>query len=374
MTRDTDMKDGENNKLNFVTLFDSNYLDRAIVMHESLLNVEGDFTLYIIAIDDKCAEVLEDMKLGNVVVIRYDEFEDDVLRKARSNRTMQEFLWTCSSYSLKYIMDRFNTDHCTYIDADMYFYNSPRRLVEDFLNSGCDVAIIPHNFSDHKEYKRKERESGRYCVEFNTFRNNEGGRRILNWWVDRCLEKCVASREEGFFGDQKYLDEFTSLFQGVYIYEDPGAGVAPWNVDAYRWDDREHKRIVRTDRNSEHELIFYHFHSLSIAGNVYNYHVFTRPGKHDKVFVYDLYKPYCRSLFEVRNSIGRHYGLYSLDGSKENASDIKKKPGEKWKVLSDFVRESSGPVMLAKSVFKHALFRKYDIFCVNGNDDDRNKR
>ena len=37
--------------LNFCTLFDSNYIDRALVMYQSLEAVLDDFKLYVIAFD-----------------------------------------------------------------------------------------------------------------------------------------------------------------------------------------------------------------------------------------------------------------------------------------------------------------------------------
>ena len=39
-------------KMNFVTLFNSNYLSRGITMYNSLLATNSDFHLYIVAFDD----------------------------------------------------------------------------------------------------------------------------------------------------------------------------------------------------------------------------------------------------------------------------------------------------------------------------------
>ena len=43
--------------LNFCTLFDSNYIDRALVMYQSLEAVLDDFKLYVIAFDLKCEQI-----------------------------------------------------------------------------------------------------------------------------------------------------------------------------------------------------------------------------------------------------------------------------------------------------------------------------
>jgi hypothetical protein len=59
------------------------------------------------------------------------------------------------------------------------------------------------------------------------------GMAVLNWWRDRCIEWCYARSEEGKFGDQKYLDDWTTRFDSVHVLEHLGGGIAPWNVQQY---------------------------------------------------------------------------------------------------------------------------------------------
>ena len=65
--------------LTFCTLFDSNYLDKGLVLYESLKNVMTDFKLYILAMDDICCSILNAQQLEHVVVISLKEFEDEEL-------------------------------------------------------------------------------------------------------------------------------------------------------------------------------------------------------------------------------------------------------------------------------------------------------
>jgi hypothetical protein len=65
------------------------------------------------------------------------------------------------------------------------------------------------------------------------FDNTEQGLKVLNWWRDRCLEWCFNRFEDGKFGDQKYLDDWTDRFEGIHVLKHLGGGLAPWNVQQY---------------------------------------------------------------------------------------------------------------------------------------------
>ena len=60
--------------LTFCTLFDSNYLDKGLVLYDSMKKVMEEFCLYILAMDERCYEILNDMKLKNVCLISLEEF------------------------------------------------------------------------------------------------------------------------------------------------------------------------------------------------------------------------------------------------------------------------------------------------------------
>lgn len=339
---------------NFCTLFDSGYLDRGIVMYESLRKVVADFKLYIVAFDEKCEEVLKNERYKYVEVISYKEFEDAELFLAKQNRSRKEFIWTCSAYSIKYVLERYGISECTYIDADMYFYNDPTPLIEEIKENEMDVGIIEHGFGQHMEYKYMEKQAGKYCVQFNTFYNNENGLKILNWWTKQCLECCTGIPDGNNFGDQKYLDEFTKLFTGVYEHKNCGAGIAPWNMDRFEIDsegnvrERKGKKIV--------PVIFVHYHSMEFIGtNQININVFVRPGKHDKKFIYSLYNPYIRELIRIRKKTSEKYGIkWSVkEGYIEKNSTNN--------LLRDFLLSEPNLIFLIRKIWRFMLYKRLDF-------------
>jgi hypothetical protein len=236
----------------FVTLFDSHYLPQGLCLHHSL-GIQGEpFHLWILAIDDACAEALEILSLECVTVLRLTEIETERLLSVKNKRSIGEYCWTLTPFLPSHVFVRApRLDRVTYIDADLYFFDKPNLLLEEFSQSGKHVLLTEHAFGP--EYADKIR-YGRFCVQFMTFRNTEESRRMLQWWQDRCIEWCFSKEEEGKFGDQKYLDVWPTLFQKeVHILTQTERTLAPWNVAHFeRTTGRVHP-------------VFYHFHSLKIV-------------------------------------------------------------------------------------------------------------
>ena len=65
------------------TLFNSVYMDKGIVLYHSLSEVTSDFILYVLCMDDKCYEVLSDLKYEHLMPIRLTDFENEKLCLSR---------------------------------------------------------------------------------------------------------------------------------------------------------------------------------------------------------------------------------------------------------------------------------------------------
>ena len=115
--------------LTFCTLFDSNYLDKGLVLYESMTKVMGNFKLYILAMDEKCEEILKSMNLSNIIVISLKEFEDNELLEIKTKRARAEYCWTCTASLIDYVLKNYNETYCTYVDSDLYFYENPQILI-----------------------------------------------------------------------------------------------------------------------------------------------------------------------------------------------------------------------------------------------------
>jgi len=246
--------------LNFCTLFNINYLSRGLAMYESLKKHCCDFHLYIFPFDDKCLNVLQKMNLEHVTLISMSEFEDSELLRVKPSRTPVEYCWTCTSSTILYVIEKYAVKNCTYVDADIYFFGPPEELISEMGRTNKSVLITRHRYAP--EHDRVET-SGIYCVQFMTFKNNGLGMKVLRWWREACLEWCYAYCEDGKLGDQKYLDDWPSRFEGICDIEHLGGGVAPWNASLYDIFEKN-KKVVGRDISTgkEFNVIFYHFQGL----------------------------------------------------------------------------------------------------------------
>ena len=132
-------------------------------MYESLNRHCKDFHLYVFAFNDECFSVLKSLYLANMTVISLPEFEDEELLKVKPTRSRGEYCWTCSSSTILYVLDNYDVDHCTYIDADLYFFASPQILLDEMDES--ESVLITHTVIRLNMIKVKKQE---YIV-FNLF-------------------------------------------------------------------------------------------------------------------------------------------------------------------------------------------------------------
>ena len=241
----------------YCTLFDANYLFKAVAMHRSLLRHCQSFHLTAFCFDDLASETIDRLELPGISTVSLAELEahDSELASVKQDRTPVEYCWTATPALPLYMFDsRPDLDEVTYLDADLLFFADPEPLFDEM--GDVSVLITPHRYAP--EYKQQE-VNGVYNVQFLTFRRDEHGLACLQWWHDRCIEWCYYRLEDGKLGDQKYLDDWPERFEGVHVLRHKGGGLAPWNITQYRVAE-----LDGTVRIDEDPLIFFHYHRVKL--------------------------------------------------------------------------------------------------------------
>lgn len=320
--------------LNFCTLFNTYYLAKGLALHQSLIDVCPNFHLYIFAFDENTYEFLIKKKLKNTTVISLQQFETQALLKCKKERTLAEYCWTCTPFTIQHCIENFNLNHCTYVDADLYFYSNPNILLDEMGDNS--VLITPHNYFYAYDQSAK---SGIYCVQFMTFKNTINGLKVLTWWANACLKWCHAYYEDGKMGDQKYLDSWPFMFEGIYVCKNKGAGLAPWNARNFNYTTTNQLLIVDNTN-----IIFYHFHDLKyLSNNSWYFGGYLIP----EFVIQNIYYPYINSLMKISSEIGQTLSKADVLGTQVIKSKVL------WlNNLSDYINEINIQIKaLIKSIF-----------------------
>jgi hypothetical protein len=280
----------------FCTLFDSNYLIKAVAMQRSLLRHSPSFHLTAFCFDDDAKRLVDALGMPSISTVSLRELEtfDRELLSTKDDRTPTEYCWTATPALPRYVFaHRPDLHEVTYLDADLLFFSDPNALFEEM--GEASVLITPHRFSP--EYAHHAA-NGIYNVQFLTFRRDDRGIETLEWWHDRCIEWCYYRLEDGKLGDQKYLDDWPERFPGVHVLQHKGGGLAPWNITQYDVRRRDGKVMV-----DDAPLVFFHYHRVALQQR--GPHRWQPPGyaisTSDRVLVYDPYLEACdAALTEIR--------------------------------------------------------------------------
>ncbi len=282
----------------FCTLFNQFYLARGLTMIESLFEHCPNAQIYVFAFDNETYDYLKSLNSKKIIPIALDDFEDEELLKVKKSRTLIEYCWTSTSSTILYLFKKYQLPRCTYVDADLYFYHNPEILIHEMPHNKS-VLLTEHRYSPKYDTSQK---TGKFCVQFMTFKNNEEGLLALNWWREKCLDWCYARFEDGKFGDQKYLDDWETRFPFVHVLQHLGGGIAPWNVQQY---DLQDDGYILHDSGKSIPIIFYHFHYVKF----YNKHLELGRFKLTNEIIQEIYKPYIQKLLDKEKILPKNLNV-----------------------------------------------------------------
>jgi hypothetical protein len=218
----------------YCTYFDEGFLPQGLALAASLRRHDPAHTLWVLALDETTASVLEGLRDPQlrVVPLAMLEAADPGLRRARDDRSTVEYYFTLSPCWPLYLLQHYDTvGRITYLDADMFWFSSPQPVLDEM--GGASLLLTEHR---HPDFLQHHRRFGRFNVGLLSFRQDEVGIAALQLWRERCLEWCRDHVQDGRYADQKYLDEWPERFGlSVRIARRKGANLAPWNWCQYRY-------------------------------------------------------------------------------------------------------------------------------------------
>jgi hypothetical protein len=277
--------------LHYATYFDRHYLTRGLALYRSLVRHSPPFVLWVLCLDEQTHRTLSNLRLEQVELVRLAELEqaDRALLAAKPGRQAVEYYWTCGPAFLLYLFERHaRIGLLTYLDADLYFFDDPGPIYRLF--QAGSILVVEHRWAPTAPVHDKQK--GTYNVGLLAFRRTEEALACLKRWREQCLEWCFDRIEPTRFGDQKYLDDWPSRYRGVVVLQHKGAGLAPWNLEPYRYSLRAGKVWVDAD-----PLLYYHFNRLKVVTRwLYDPAAWEHRQRLGAIVKHHVYVPYVREL------------------------------------------------------------------------------
>jgi hypothetical protein len=246
----------------YCTFFDSGYLSRGLALIESVRSQGDQNEILVVCFDKFTQDYLESKREKlNLRLASLDDLTNQFpkLLKTKQTRSLVEFYFTSTPYVVQYSNLGKAPNHVSiYLDADLYFFGSPKVIIGDLGDSS--VALIRHDYPWF--LKSLEVKYGTYNVGLLAFRNNLEGKKVLDWWSEKCIEWCHDFPLDGKYADQGYLNSFAKLSKQIVELKDPGYNLAPWNTAT-----RKPRIGSRGVEVSNSPLTFFHFHGFKRSGN-----------------------------------------------------------------------------------------------------------
>lgn len=244
------------------TIFDKNYLVRALAFRKSLQIHAPNALVYMLCLDEESYLTLQTLNLTHTTLLQVSDLNDHELLSAKENRTLPEFASTVKPALLLHMLhsDQVKTtDLLSFIDPDILFYSSADKLFDDIYASGS-ITITPHRFAQHREHEQYKK--GVYNAGMVFFRKDENALTCLTEWRKQCIDWCYIRYEDGKIGDQGYLSNWHLIYKNVNILTHKGVNLGSWNIENYTITKKGSADFIDSDI-----LICYHFHGLKIYLN-----------------------------------------------------------------------------------------------------------
>ena len=209
----------------YCLITDKNYINSTICLINKILPK----SIHVLCLDDYVEEFLN-TNFKNISIYKLQTLEKKYnLNSLKENRDRRSYVFTLKSYFLDYLMNYIDAnEHLVYLDSDLYFFSECEKLEKSLTSSS--VHISPHNFDSKNSHREIY---GKFNAGLLVFKNDYDGKKVLTWWMEKCLENCSLDVTQDVYADQKYLNNFSKISSNIKIINNPGINLAPWNIKTF---------------------------------------------------------------------------------------------------------------------------------------------
>lgn len=283
-------------KLYFATVSSKFYVLKLIAQYFEMKKYSTQpFEYHILCMDETTYNILDKTNLNNVYLTYLPDWEDEALIKCSEDRTLTEYCWTVKPPFLLHLLKTLDAPFITFLDADLFPYGCLSPIFNQ-INNGASIILYPHNFP--QELNHMSDNCGYYNAGMITFANNSDGINCCKWWTDRVIEWCYHRHEDGKLADQKYLLDFSSLFDNVEETTTREINVGPWGINSFEVGFENNRPTLNSN-----PLLLYHFHQFKFY-NSYSYvPAIASTYKLNDLILDKIYQPYCEAIASTHKKL-----------------------------------------------------------------------
>lgn len=287
-------------QINFCTLFDKNYTAFGLALIKSTFRFVPQAKYYVLTLDEMSYKVLKDLDDDRIKPFLLADVSPAYFNSDKYSYPQK--CWISQPHFCKFLLTEQNLDHVIYMDSDCYFLKSPIQLIENLMSSEISATIVPHNYS--KDWIRYLPISGKYCVQFNYFKNDSEGLKIVDTWLADNLKYDRLNPDK--VPGQLSLDTWLNISQKVKEISDPNYGSAIWNIQNF-------------SHNTSKDIVFYHFHALSfLSTSKADFGSHKLPD-----FAKKIYFEYCKEVISINRQLNTKYPGQDFIRFKKKAPGLK---------------------------------------------------
>ncbi|MDP4207567.1 MAG: hypothetical protein Q8928_02010 [Bacteroidota bacterium] len=238
------------------TICAKNYLAQALTLKNSFKSHNPNIDFLIFLSDLKDAEGLpEVIELGEDWISNWKQmaFKYNVIEFSTS---IKPFCFN------KLFSDGY--ENVIYLDPDIYVTSSLKEIFEYLSNKS--IILSPHYCEIETNYSGAVTEEellfvGIYNLGFVAIKNDNIGKKIIEWWTNRLSTKCYADKFDALHVDQKWMDFIPAFFPDqTYITHHMGINPAIWNLhERELFISKDGYKIKNKVTNETFPLLFFHF-------------------------------------------------------------------------------------------------------------------
>lgn len=290
--------------MHFYTSININYLPKARVLAKSVKKYCNNAKFSLVFVDDIPEEVnVADEPFDEIVLV--DQLGIDVpnLKLWIYQHTVVELCTAVKGPALVKFLSE-GSEKVVYLDPDITVFDDLECLSR--LLDEHDIIVTPHQTipeKDKQDIINNEicsLKHGIYNFGFYAVKNSEKGLRYAKWWRDRLIDFCYDDIPNGIFTDQRWGDLAPAMFEGVFIWKDPGCNVSTWNLTNRQITKQGNIYYVNGSK-----LKFYHFSGFDSGAQKIMLDLYAK----DNPYLYELRNWYVeRQDEEEQKKYGNGYG------------------------------------------------------------------